>query len=61
MNKYKDLNIDLANISLVILADQLNTDSILTVDTKYFIRVGMPLTIIVGFGFTIMFAILHEV
>jgi len=36
MNKYEDLNIDLADISLVILAEQLNTGSILTVDTKDF-------------------------
>lgn len=36
MNKYKDLDIDLADISLVILAEELNTGAILTVDAKDF-------------------------
>jgi len=36
MKKYQDLNIDLADISLVVLAEELNTGAILTVDTKDF-------------------------
>jgi len=36
MNKYEDLDIDLADISLLLLAEELNTGSILTVDTNDF-------------------------
>jgi len=36
MKKYEDLDIDLADISLVVLAEELDTGSILTVDNNDF-------------------------
>jgi len=36
MKKYEDLDIDLADVSLVVLAEQLNTGDILTVDNNDF-------------------------
>jgi len=36
MKKYEDLDVDLADISLVVLAEQLNTGDILTVDVNDF-------------------------
>lgn len=36
MKKYEDLDVDLADVSLVVLADQLNTGDILTIDVNDF-------------------------